>query len=42
VKANLLRRVLSSVKPVKSMQLLLDKMSKHPTNAAFLKSLMPA
>ena len=42
VKANLLRRVLSSVKPVEAMQLLLDKMSKHPTNAAFLKSLMPA
>ena len=41
VKANLLRRVLSSVKPVEAMQLLLDKMSKHPSNAAFLKSLVP-
>ena len=41
VKCTLLRRVLSSVKPVEAMQLLLDKMSKHPTNAAFLKSLMP-
>ncbi len=40
-KANLLRRVLSSVKPVEAMQLLLDKMSKYPTNAAFLKSLVP-
>jgi transcription termination factor Rho len=41
VKSNLLRRVLSSVKPVEAMQLLLEKMSKHPTNAAFLKSLVP-
>ncbi len=39
-KATLLRRVLSSVKPAEAMQLLLDKMSKHPTNAAFLKSLV--
>jgi len=41
VKANLLRRVLSSVKPVEAMQLLLEKMSKFKTNADFLKSLMP-
>jgi transcription termination factor Rho len=41
LKCNLLRRVLSAVKPVEAMQLLLDKMSKHPSNAAFLKSLMP-
>ena len=41
VKANLLRRVLSAVKPVEAMQLLLDKMSKHKSNEAFLKSLMP-
>ncbi|MFQ5702352.1 MAG: transcription termination factor Rho [Acidobacteriota bacterium] len=39
VKANLLRRVLGAVKPVEAMQLLLDKMSKYPSNAAFLESL---
>ena len=41
IKTNLLRRVLSTVKPVEAMQLLLDKMSRHPNNASFLKSLMP-
>ena len=41
LKANLLRRVLSSVKPVEAMQLLLEKMSKFKTNAEFLKSLVP-
>ncbi len=39
-KCTLLRRVLSTVKPVEAMQLLLDKLSKHPTNESFLKSLV--
>ena len=42
VKATLLRRVLGSVKPVEAMQLLLDKLSKFPTNADFLKSFQAA
>jgi transcription termination factor Rho len=41
LKTNLLRRVLSTVKPVDAMVLLLEKMSKHRTNEAFLKSLVP-